>query len=177
MMRYIIILAIAMFALTANANTNTNDRIRWYSFEEAVELAVQNPRKILIDVYTDWCGFCKRMDAETFNNPQVARYINENYYPVKLNSETTDTIYFKGHQFVNEGGGRRSPHQLSIALLQGQMSYPSVVYINEDLELLTAVPGFMGPADIEPILRYFAEDYYLNTSWESFTESFTGTFR
>ncbi len=175
MSRYIIIFAVALFVQTANANQN--DRIKWYSFEEAVELSMQNPRKIMIDIYTDWCGFCKRMEAETFNNPQVARYINDNFYAVKLNSETRDTIYFQGHRFVNEGEGRRSPHQLSIALLNGQMSYPSVVYINEDLELLTAVPGFMRPADIEPILRYFAEDHYLNTSWEDFRENFSGRFR
>ncbi len=174
MKRYVIV--IIALGMLSWMNVSQNERIKWYTFEEAVELAANNPRKILIDIYTDWCGFCKRMEAETFKNPQVARYINRNYYPVKLNSETRDTIYFQGHKFVNEGEGRRSAHQLSIALLQGQMSYPSVVYLNENFELLTSVPGFMTPESIEPILRYFAEDHYLTLSWEDYKSGFKGSF-
>jgi thioredoxin-related protein len=173
----ILIIIIFTTAFMFPSNAQENEKINWYTFEEAVELAAENPRKIFIDIYTDWCGFCKRMDAETFSNAKVAGYINRNFYPVKLNSETRDTIHFQEHMFVNEGEERRSPHQLSIALLQGQMSYPSTVYMNEDLELLTSVPGFMTPERIEPILLYFGEDHYLNLSWEEFNETFTGSFR
>ncbi len=172
---FAIILGLTLF-FTLNTRAQ-DEKIKWYSFEEAVELSRENPRKILIDIYTDWCGFCKKMEAETFGNLQVARYVNQHFYPVKFNSETRDTITFQGHEFINEGEGRRSPHQLSIALLQGQMSYPSVVYINEDFELLTAVPGFRTPEQMEPILRYFGEDHYRTTSWEKFSENFTGNFR
>ncbi len=162
-----------MFSLNANQE---DEKVNWYSFEEAVELSMENPRKILVDIYTDWCGYCKRMDSETFGNPSVASFVNKNFYAVKLNSETTDTIRFKGYEFVNEGEGRRSAHQLSIALLQGQMSYPSIVYLNEDLELLTAVPGFMTPGSIEPVLRFFGEDHYKTVTWEDFQQSFSGSF-
>jgi thioredoxin-related protein len=170
-----IILGLALF-LSVDAS-QPDEKIRWYSFEEAVELSRKNPRKILVDVYTDWCGFCKKMDAETFGNAQVASYINKHFYPVKLNSETRDTIKFQGHSFINEGEGRRSAHQLSIALLQGKMSYPSIVYLNEKLELLTAVPGFRTPGQMEPILRFFAEDHYITKSWDNFSENFSGNFR
>jgi thioredoxin-related protein len=170
----ITVILASVFALGAN---ESSEKIKWYSFEEAVELSRENPRKILVDIYTDWCGFCKRMDAETFSDPQVARFINKHFYPVKLNSETRDTIEFQGHVFINEGEGRRSPHQLSVALLQGQMSYPSIVYINEDLELLTAVPGFRTPEQIEPLLRFIGEDHYLQQSWENYQQNFAGSFR
>ena len=172
---YILIFALGM--LSSLTTSHGNEKIKWYSFEEAVKLSEKNPKKILVDIYTHWCGYCKQMDAVTFGNPQVASYINEHYYAVKLNSETNDTIVFQGHRFINEGGRNRSPHQLSIALLQGQMSYPSVVYIDEDLSLLTSVPGFYKPDQIEPILRYFAEGHYKAKSWEDYLESFTGTFR
>ncbi len=175
-MRYTTILLGFAFMFSLNAG-QAAEKINWYSFEEAVELSRNNPRKILVDIYTDWCGFCKRMDSETFSNPKVARYINNHFYPVKLNAETTDTIRFQGHEFVNEGEGRRSPHQLAVAMLQGQMSYPSIVYINEELELLTAVPGFKTPEQIEPLLKFIGEDNYITTSWENFQESFTSTFR
>ncbi len=175
-MRYFIISILSLFFIFEANAQQVKNKVGWYTFEEAVELATVNPKKIFIDIYTDWCGFCKRMDSETFSNADVAMYLNENFYPVKFNSETKDTIYFQGHMFVNEGEGRRSAHQLSIALLQGKMSYPSIVYLNEDLELLTAVPGFMTPSGIEPILRYFAEDHFLRKSWEDFHKDFKGTF-
>jgi thioredoxin-related protein len=174
-MKLLIVLTLGL--LTTINTIDGKDRIKWYSFEQAVELSVKKPKKILVDIYTDWCGYCKQMDAVTFGNAQVARYINEHFYPVKLNSETRDTINFQGHKFVNEGGATRSAHQLSIALLQGQMSYPSVVYIDEDFRLLTAVPGFRKPDQIEPILRFFAEEHYKAKSWDDYMEGFIATFK
>ena len=146
--------------------------VKWYTFEEAVELSKKNPKKLFIDVYTDWCGWCKEMDRKTFSHPVIARYLNEHYYAVKFNAESTKPIEFAGNTFVNEGGAPRNPHQLAIALLQGKMSYPSVAYMNEDLQLLTAVPGYYTPDQIEPILNYFASDHYKNMAWTDFQASF-----
>lgn len=120
--------------------------VKWYTFEEAVELNKTQQRKIFIDVYTDWCGWCKKMDATTFNHPTIAKILNEQYYAVKFDAETSDTIKFSGQVFVNESNRSRSPHQLAVALLQGKMSYPSVAYLNENNQLLTAVPGYYTPS-------------------------------
>jgi len=147
-------------------------KVKWYSLEEAMELNKKDQKKIFIDVYTDWCGWCKKMDAATFSNPTIAQILNTEYYAVKFNAETRDTITFGGKQFINEGANGRSPHQLAIALLQGRMSYPSVAYLNEQNQLLTAVPGYMTPEGIEPILRFFADDAYKNLSFEDYTKQF-----
>ena len=63
------------------------EKVQWMSFEEAVAKNKLEPKKIFVDVYTDWCGWCKKMDAGTFNNPVVAKYLNEKYYNVKLDAE------------------------------------------------------------------------------------------
>ncbi len=147
-------------------------KVKWYTFEEAVELNKTNQRKIFIDVYTDWCGWCKKMDASTFSNPEIAKILNEYYYAVKFDAETTDTISFAGRDFINEGTRSRSPHQLAIALLQGKMSYPSVAYLNEQNQLLTAVPGYYTPERLEPILRFFAEDAHKTQSFEEYSKKF-----
>jgi len=162
-------IAIIMIAFTGFTQ---EVKVKWYSIEEALELNKQNQKKIFIDVYTDWCGWCKKMDAGTFSDPAIAHILNTEYYAVKLNAETRDTLYFGGRQFINEGTNGRSPHQLAIALLQGRMSYPSVAYLNEENQLLTAVPGYMTPEGIEPILMFFADDAYKNQSFEDFTKQF-----
>lgn len=172
-MKKIIIILTIIILLPLNTFSQNNGKVKWYTFEEAVELAKKNPKKIFIDIYTDWCGWCKKMDAETFTHPEIVKYLNENFYPVKLNSETTDTINFNGYAFVNEGTGRRSAHQLSIALLQGKMSYPSIVYMAENLQLITAVPGYMTAEAIEPVLKFIAENHYRRVSYEEFQKNFT----
>lgn len=176
-MKRIILTATAVTIFSGILFSQSSDEyVNWYSFEEAVEMVSENPKKIFIDIYADWCGWCRRMDQETFSNPDVADYLNKHFYPVKLNAETTDTIVFQGHEFVNEGNGSRSAHQLPIAILQGKMSYPSVAYMDENLQLLTVVPGFRTPENIEPLLRFFGEDHYKSINWEEFSKSFNGTF-
>ncbi|MDR0419647.1 MAG: DUF255 domain-containing protein, partial [Prevotellaceae bacterium] len=130
---------LGILILLATFGTATMAQMKWYSFEEAVALSEKKPRKIFIDVYTDWCGWCKVMDRNTFSNPSIAEYMNKNYYSVKLNAEMTDTVRFKGHIFVNPSSSRRSSHQLAVSLLNGKMSFPSVVFMNEQFQILQVI--------------------------------------
>ncbi len=145
-------------------------KINWMTFEEAVKLNETAPKKIFIDVYTDWCGWCKKMDQTTFQNAEVIEQMNENYYAVKFDAECNDTIVFAGYTFVNEGGvnGRRGTHQLAAALLQGKMSYPSYVFMNEKNQLLTVAPGYMEAKDFMPVLSYFSTNAYLNQTFKDY---------
>ena len=148
------------------------EHINWVSFEEAVALNEEAPRKILIDVYTDWCGWCKRMDKDTYENPSIVKYINENYYAVKLNAEMKDTVHFRGMDFVSQPGGRRAVHQLAVSLLNGKMSYPTTVFLDEDFNLLTRASGYLDAQKIEPILYYFQQNKHQTLPYEDFIGSF-----
>lgn len=150
-------------------------KVKWYTIEQAVEMQKKEPRKIMIDVYTDWCGWCKKMDAETFDHPVIAEYLNTNFYPVKFNAESKEPITFAGKKFINEGQGGRSSHQFAIALLQGQMSYPSIAYLTEKLEPIGAIPGYYTAKDFEPLIKYIEEDKYKsNVSFEDYKKNFAG---
>lgn len=153
-------------------------KVNWVTIEEAEALNRENPKKIFIDFYTDWCGWCKRMEANTFSNPIIAKYINEHYYPVKFNAEQADPITFRGTEFVNENAGqRRSAHSFAIAVLQGRMGYPSMAFFDENLDLITAMSGYRPPEGLEPILVFFSDDVYKQTSdLDDFTKSFQGSF-
>jgi thioredoxin-related protein len=172
MKKAIFITAIFLMMNLVLMGQGKNEKVKWYTFEEAVELSKKNPKKIFIDVYTDWCGWCKRLDRETFSHPVIAKYLNESFYAVKFDAESTDPIEFGGQTFVNEGGQPRNPHQLAIALLQGKMGYPSMAYMNEDLQLITVVQSYQTPKEIEPILSYFANDTYKTVGWTDFQTQF-----
>ena len=81
-------------------------QIEWLTFEEAVARNEREPKKILIDVYTDWCGWCKKMDKAVFASPAITAYISEHFYAVKFNAEQRAAIQYDGHQFVFDGASR-----------------------------------------------------------------------
>jgi thioredoxin-related protein len=161
------------------ADTNKDAKINWVTMEEAQVLVKQNPKKIFVDIYTDWCGWCKRMDANTFSHPDIVRYINENFYAVKLNAEQSDPIVFRGTEYINENpDSRRSAHNFAIAILQGRMSYPSVAFFDEELNLITALPGYREPKQFEPILVFFNEDvFFTNPNLDEFVKNFEGSIK
>jgi thioredoxin-related protein len=169
--RLLLIFFISVF-LSFQAESQSVQKIKWYTIQEAETLSKKNPRKIMIDVYTDWCVWCKKMDAETFTHPVIAEYVNNNYYAVKLNAESRDEITFKGYtyKYVKQNG--TGYHELAAGLLNGRLSFPSTAYLNEKLELLGAVPGYRGPAEMESLLNYIAEDKFLTQSLSEYQQTF-----
>ena len=148
------------------------ETINWMTIEEAEAANKKEPRKVIIDVYTDWCGWCKRMDKNTFQQEHIAKYVNANYYAVKLNAEQREAINFRSKVFEYVPQGRRGYNQLAAVLLNGKMSYPSIVYMDENLNVIQPIPGYMSPLQFEQIIKYFGGNYHKNTAFEEFQKSF-----
>lgn len=144
--------------------------IKWLTWNEAVKLSQTDakPKKMFIDVYTDWCGWCKKMDKETFQNPEVSKYMQENFYMVKLDAEGKDPIEYKGNTFKFVPSGRNGYHELAAALLQGRLSYPTVVFLDEEMNMLSPVPGYQTVEPFMEIARYFGDNIYKDKDWKSY---------
>lgn len=158
-----------LFIVFIGFNTQAQD-INWMSWEEAVELSKTDaqPKKIFVDVYTDWCGWCKKMDKNTFQHPEVSKYMQENFYMVKMDAEGKDPIEYQGKTFKYIPSGRRGYHELAAALLQGRMSYPTVVFLDEQFNMLSPVPGYQQVEPFMQIAKYFGENIYKDKDWESY---------
>ncbi len=174
-----------MFFLSISWNAFSQEKsssIQWMSLNEAEVAQKKNPKKILVDVYTDWCGPCKMMMKNTFTNPEIIDYINKNYYAVKFNAESEQAVTFKGKTYTNpsfdktKSAGRNSTHELTyqIALVNGNIAYPTLVYIDEEMNILSPVQGYFQAEQLEPILHFFAENAYKTSTWENFQNSFKG---
>jgi thioredoxin-related protein len=144
--------------------------IKWMSFEEAVALNKKKPKMIFVDIYTDWCGWCKKMDAETFTNPEVVAYMNKKYYAVKLNAEQKEPIHFKDQDFVNPNPEKpKSTHALASALLKNERLYPSYVILDKASDWTYKLKGYKTPEDLLPLLNYYGDGHYLKMSWTEYS--------
>lgn len=166
------ILSVLFFETAVSAQDNTA-KVNWLTWEQAMELSKKEKKKIVLDVYTDWCKWCEQMDKETFQQPAIAKYLNENYYPVRFDAEQKQTLKYKGkeYEFVKTAGGR-GYHALTAELLNGKLSYPSIVFIDVDMNVLQAIPGFRSPEEFEQIITYFAKNFYMTTPWSSYTKTY-----
>lgn len=167
---------VLIISLLFTVNTFSQE-LKWYSWEEAVELNKKEPRKFMVDVYTDWCGYCKVMDRNTFSNKHISSYLNEAYYAVKLDAEGKDSIVFKDYTYkFIPTAGRSGAHELAIALLNGQMSYPSIVFLNENIEIIHIQKGYVEPVPFDEIIKYIGGSYYLNTPYEDWKKAYVSPF-
>ncbi len=157
---------------TLSFRTADPEPLKWYTWEEAVALNKVTPKKMMVDVYTDWCGWCKKMDKGAFVDPEVAAYIAANFYPVKFNAEQRTEIKFNEETFgfVANDNGRGGVHSLAYALLDGHMGYPTLVYLNEKLERIMISPGFKETPDLMKELHFAAEEMYNTTTWEKYKQ-------
>ncbi|UNY98824.1 DUF255 domain-containing protein [Zhouia spongiae] len=163
-------LFICLIALTTSSFKEKDTGIKWMSWEEAIRKSEsdQNPKKIFIDVFTDWCGWCKKMDKDTFNHPDVAAYMNKNFYMVKMDGEGKEDIEYKGNTFKYVASGNRGYHELAASLLQGKLSYPTVVFLDENQKMLSPVPGYKKPQEFLMIAKYFGDNIYKDKTWDEY---------
>ncbi|WP_026754990.1 thioredoxin fold domain-containing protein [Sediminibacter sp. Hel_I_10] len=155
--------------------TVTAQEIKWMTFEEALAAQKKNPKKIMMDVYTSWCGPCKMLDKNTFHNKDVVAYVNKHFYAVKFNAEGNDVITYKGQTFSNPNykeemkNRRNSAHELSRFF---QVSaYPTIVYLDEKGEVIAPIKGYQKPQQIELYLKMFNSDAHKElTTQEAFND-------
>lgn len=149
--------------------------IKWMSWEEAMERSATEPRKIIVDIYTVWCTWCDKMDEYTFSDPEIAHYINERFYPVKFDAEQKIKLKYKDKEYGYSKAGKRSYHDLAKELMGGRFSFPTIVFLDEELNVIQCVAGFKTPQQFQQITIYFADDHYRKVPWSTFRMNYQPT--
>ena len=177
-MKKIFFLVLSLFSVGLFAQ-----EIKWMTMQEALDAQAKKPKKIFMDVYTNWCGPCKMLDRNTFHNKDVVKYINQNFYAVKFNAEGNEEFAYKGNTYTNpnyqpDRKGRNSQHMFASALkVRG---CPSMVFFDENAKMICPITGYYKASDLEIYLKLIGtDDYKAVTSqrdFEQYQNDFQTTF-
>jgi thioredoxin-related protein len=157
----------------------SDKEIHWItSIDELQAKMQQNPKKVIVDMYTGWCGWCKKMDAATYTNPALVKYVNNNFYAVKFDAERQDAFTFQGKEYHYDPQYKANTFAVELMLKnnpQGQMSYPTTVFMLENFQSPTPVPGYRDVKEMQLFLTYFGDNTYRHQKYDDYAKSFVST--
>ena len=138
-------------------------QVRWMTIDQAITAQKANPKKIIVDFYADWNTACKEMDKETFIHPEILKYLNDKFYRV-----------FKNPEFQVKSKGKNGTHQF--AKFMNINSYPTLIFLDENLQPITNLVGKFTPKELEPYLNMIATNQYKSIKtrdqWENYQRKF-----
>ena len=150
-----------------------SQEVHWMSFSQMQEAQKRAPRRVIVDIFTDWCGWCKKLDKDVYENPIIASYINQHFYALKLNAEKEGPIYFKNDSFKLEPNSpRKLTHKLATFLMNNRSAYPTTALLDEKLNIYSSIPGYMEPKEYDAVLHYFVGNVHLKQTWEEYKATF-----
>lgn len=158
-------------------------QVRWMTISQALAAQKKAPKKILIDFYADWCAPCKEMEKYTFNHPEIAKIINDNFYAVRFESDGNEAVHFDGRSFTNpdyKGKKAKNPlHQFSKYMNINMI--PTMVFLDEDSNPITSLSGDLKAKEVEPYFTMISKNLYKNIKsrkeWESYQKKFKSRIR
>lgn len=156
LMLTLVVTLLAGICSTVVAGDNSN--LKWNSFNDGIAEAKQSNKKVLIDVYTNWCSWCKVMDSKTYADAEVAKYLSERYVLIKLDAESNKKLHYKDKEY--------SERELAVAF--GISGYPSTLFLKSDSEPITIYPGYADAKKFKGIISFIAEDHYLTRKYDEY---------
>jgi thioredoxin-related protein len=146
-------------------SSGETDELKWNSYSEAISIAKETNKKVLVDVFTTWCGWCKKMDKDVYANAEIKAYLEKNFVLAKLNAES-----LKQHTLDSA-----TVTEAQISKAFGITGYPTTLFLNNEGKAITLIPGYIKVDVFKNVLIFINEEFYKTTSWDDFLKQKTQT--
>jgi len=158
----IIVAATMILSMAAGIlQAQQTESIKWLKYDEGMKLAAKTNKPMIIDFYTDWCGWCKKMDKTTYADPNIIKYINRAFVAVKVNAESREKL--------NLAAGPSDG--IKVARSFGVNSYPQTWFVESNGKKIDKWPGF-APADkFMVVLKYIGDGIYKTQNWTEYQKA------
>lgn len=168
-------LFVLFISISAFMHNPPKEKLQWLTMEEAEQKLKTDPRPVLIDLYTDWCGWCKVMDKKTYSNKNLIEYLNTNFYLVKLNAETKADVKWMGKTYKFNPSYKTN--EIALMLTNGELAYPTTVIIPGEKDEPQPVAGMLEVKEMEMLVKYFAEKKFGVQSFDDYARTFKGNWK
>ncbi len=165
-----VLAACLIILCSAKVTSTVHDKLDWLKMDELTEKMKSNPKPVLIDLYTNWCYWCKVMDKKTYSNSKVISYISDHFYPVKFDAESKGIVQWKNKEYNYNDNYKINDFAMYVT--SGQPGFPTTVIVPDEHTDPVAISGFMEPKELEPVLKYFGEGAYKTQNFIEFKSTF-----
>ena len=165
------LLTVLLLVTIGFSHINAQDNLQWFTIDQAEQMVQKSHKKVLIEVYTKWSDGFRQLERNTLSQPQIINYLNDKFLTIKFDAETRSDINFrnKTYHFVSQSGV--SFNELASELLQGQMVYPTLVFLDERMNLIQTIQ-YRSPEQFEMIITYFGDDNHKKIPWNKYEKNY-----
>jgi len=157
-----ILAAVVIGDTPANKGESSKD-LGWKKYDEGLVLAAKQNKPLMVDFFTDWCGYCKKLDKITYADPQIAEYIKTHFVAVKVNAESKEPFNLPSGQMTGS----------TLAKSFGVTGYPAIWFLKPNGEKINYYPGFAPPEKFIIVLKYIGDGIYKTQSWQDYSSKYS----
>ncbi|MBI4744457.1 MAG: thioredoxin fold domain-containing protein [Actinobacteria bacterium] len=158
---FIFTLIFLALSLSGCGEKQLKSKINWIDYSTAIAEAKQEKKPIFIDFFTEWCFYCKKMDKETFSDPKVIEYMNNNFKSVKIDAESNENVVHQGKIFTKK----------ELAKEYSVSGYPTLWFLDSKGNKVAPQTGFVDAQGLLYILEYVKSGSYKSMNFQDFINS------
>lgn len=154
----LVVLILGIACSRSETEVRPAPEIRWMGIEAGLDAANGSDKKVLVNIYTDWCNFCKKMTDTVYPDSLVRQSVYEHFIPVGLNAESDALVTYQGSDISERDLARKL----------GVRSYPTMLFMNAQGELILQSNGYMPAQDFNRMLLYIGSNAYQSMEFIQF---------
>jgi len=129
---------------SASSSTASSGEVKWMGYTEGMEKAKKENKPVLVDFYTSWCKFCKKMDSSTYADPKVVAALNNEFVAIKVDAESSKQVTEAGQSMTEQDLAKK--YKVS--------GYPTMFFMEPDGKVIGMLPGYNPPEEFITVITF-----------------------